>query len=173
MYSIWEHVFALTCSLRIDKPTGLDHHIHAIPFWVSKPIKLFETTRWLGCSKIEGLFFPGSAPFGIFCFAVYNTYMHLCYVCICYIIHTESTVNGRSDSTISECWWLSPPRRGHRSGWYPPVSSNMAMSRKSTLIIFPSRNLHLSPFIIIHRGFPYVPWFSHGFPMVFPWFSHL
>lgn len=145
MYSIWEDVVALTCSLRIDKPTGLDHHIHAIPFWVSKPIKLFETPKWLGCSKIEGLFFPGSAPFGIFvllytihtCIYVMFMYILCTYIymlCICYIIHTESTVNGRSDSTISECWWMSPPRRGHRSGWYPPVSSNMAMSRKSNYI---------------------------------------
>ena len=130
----------------------------------------------IGVFQNWGVVFPRLSSFWHLCFAVYNTYMHLCYVCICCIIHTESTVNGRSDSTISKCWWLSPPRRGHRSGWYPPVSSNMAMSRKSTLIIFPSRNLHLSPFIIIHRGFSHMfhgfgmvfPGFSHGFPMVFP-----
>ena len=173
--------FALTCSLRIDKPTGLDHHIHAILFWVSKPKKFFETPNWLGCS-LRGCFSPAQLVLAsLFCciqyihasmLCMYMLCIYIYVLCICYIIHTESTVNGRSDSTISECWWLSPPLSGATDlddtlrcprTWQCQENLHWSYSHLET-----SMKLHLSSFIF--HDFPIC---SMGFRMVFPWFSHL
>ena len=128
---------------------------HASPLWVSKPIELFEATRWFGCSNIEGLFFfSGSAPFDLLSIAVYNSYMHQSPAKGNTFLQGHNAIGATAGLVDLKLVSLSEIRR---SG----CEENKKIHHLLTLFPF-CCNLHSSS----------SSWIFHGFSHIFPHFSH-